>query len=86
MNFAGPGNFPGPVHFQPGVVAKLIGPQTALATLRKGEERGAAVYRAVLDSAETPRESRYLLRTRLLPECTSTRTPWPDWRRRSSGN
>lgn len=50
--------------------AKMIGPDTTLAALNRGEESGLKAYRDALDAKEDlPPECQELIRTRLLPRC-----------------
>ncbi|HET6572236.1 MAG TPA: DUF2383 domain-containing protein [Fimbriiglobus sp.] len=49
--------------------AKLLGPDTTLSALTKGEEHGAREYADVLEKGELPAECRDLIRNRLLPRC-----------------
>ena len=48
--------------------AKVVGPATALAALRQGEEHGASEYEAALESG-VPADCQRLIRTDLLPAC-----------------
>lgn len=50
-------------------VAKAMGPATALAALRRGEEHGIGVYEEALDRATLPAECEALVRSELLPAC-----------------
>jgi uncharacterized protein (TIGR02284 family) len=47
--------------------AKLLGPDTTLAALRRGEEHGINAYKESLDKDALPAECKDLIRTRLLP-------------------
>lgn len=50
--------------------AKMIGPDTTLAALKRGEESGLKAYQTALDAKEgLPAECLELIRTRLLPRC-----------------
>lgn len=49
--------------------AKLIGPDTTLAALKRGEESGRSAYQEALDAREgLPAECQELIRTRLMPQ------------------
>ena len=49
--------------------AKLIGPATALGTLKQGEEYGIGQYESTLADPDVAREDKDLIRYRLLPRC-----------------
>lgn len=49
--------------------AKLLGPDTTLAALMKGEEHGIKEYREALDKEGLPTECQELIFTRLVPRC-----------------
>ncbi len=49
--------------------AKLLGPDTTLAALKRGEEHGINDYQDALDGEALPTECKDLVRTRLLPRC-----------------
>lgn len=49
--------------------AKLMGPQTALAALKQGEEHGIGDYQKALESDDVSTENKHLIRTELLPRC-----------------
>jgi uncharacterized protein (TIGR02284 family) len=49
--------------------AKLIGPDTTLAALMRGEEHGIKEYQDALEKGDLPAECQELIRTRLLPRC-----------------
>jgi uncharacterized protein (TIGR02284 family) len=49
--------------------AKMLGPDTTLAALKRGEEHGIKEYEDALESGELPAECQELIRTRLLPRC-----------------
>ncbi len=49
-------------------VAKLIGPETALAALKQGEEHGIAQYEKAIERKDLSAETIALLRTELLPQ------------------
>lgn len=50
-------------------VAKAMGPATALAALRRGEEHGIGEYEEALDREGLPAECDALVRSELLPAC-----------------
>lgn len=50
-------------------VEKAMGPATALAALRRGEEHGIGVYEEALDRETLPPECEQLIRAELLPAC-----------------
>lgn len=49
-------------------VAKLIGPETALAALKQGEQHGLEQYEKALQHKDLPEETVTAIRTKLLPE------------------
>lgn len=49
-------------------VAKLIGPETALAALKQGEEHGLAQYEKAVDRKDLSSETITTIRTKLLPQ------------------
>lgn len=49
--------------------AKLVGPSTALAALRQGEEHGIGEYEAALENADIHPDCHQLIRADLLPAC-----------------
>lgn len=49
--------------------AKLIGPDTTLAALKRGEEHGIKDYKGAIEEEGMPAECQELFRTRLLPQC-----------------
>jgi uncharacterized protein (TIGR02284 family) len=49
--------------------AKVIGPDTVLAALKRGEEHGIGEYQDALDKPGLPAECRELIRSQLLPRC-----------------
>lgn len=49
--------------------AKLIGPVTAMAALKQGEEHGIAQYEKTLENKELSTEGNYLIQSDLLPRC-----------------
>jgi uncharacterized protein (TIGR02284 family) len=49
--------------------AKLLGPDTTLAALKRGEEHGINEYREALDKEGLPAECQELIFTRLVPRC-----------------
>ena len=49
--------------------AKLIGPDTVLASLKQGEERGITAYEAALANEKVAEECKALIRSTLLPRC-----------------
>lgn len=49
--------------------AKVIGPATALAALRQGEEHGVSEYESALENEQVHSECHRLIRTDLLPAC-----------------
>ena len=49
--------------------AKLIGPDTALAALRQGEEHGINEYQSALENEAVAEECRMLIKVTLLPRC-----------------
>ncbi len=50
-------------------VAKVVGPCTALAALRQGEEHGISEYESAMENENLNPECQYLIRTDLLPAC-----------------
>ncbi len=50
-------------------VAKVMGPQTALAALRRGEEHGIGIYETALANDDMSVECKHLFRNDLLPRC-----------------
>jgi hypothetical protein len=48
-------------------VAKMVGPQAALAALKQGEEHGIGQYQAALDNPGIADECKFLIRSELLP-------------------
>lgn len=51
--------------------ARLLGPATALGTLKQGEEYGIGQYENVLNDASVDSDDKDLIRYRLLPRCHS---------------
>ena len=49
--------------------AKVIGPDTVLAALKQGEERGISNYESALENEKVTTECKDLIRTTLLPRC-----------------
>jgi uncharacterized protein (TIGR02284 family) len=49
--------------------AKLLGPDTTLAALRRGEESRVHEYKEALEQVGLPAECKEVIRTRLLPRC-----------------
>lgn len=49
--------------------AKLLGPQTALAALKQGEEHGINDYEQALQGDDLSTENKHLIRSDLLPRC-----------------
>lgn len=49
--------------------AKLLGPDTTLAALKRGEAHGVKDYQKTLEKDDLPAECQELIRTRLLPRC-----------------
>ena len=52
-------------------VAKLIGPETALAALKQGEEHGIGQYEKALERKDLSAETMATIRTKLLPQSQS---------------
>ena len=50
-------------------VAKLLGPQAALAALKRGEEIGISSYESAIEDVDVPTECKDILRDDLLPRC-----------------
>jgi uncharacterized protein (TIGR02284 family) len=49
--------------------AKLLGPDTTVVALMKGEDHGVKEYQQALEKDELPGECQDLIRSRLLPQC-----------------
>ncbi|WP_020470057.1 DUF2383 domain-containing protein [Zavarzinella formosa] len=49
--------------------AKILGPETALAALRQGEEHGVNDYQSALENMAIAEECRMLIKITLLPRC-----------------
>lgn len=49
--------------------AKLIGPETVLAALKKGEQHGISEYEEALNNKDVNAECKEMIRSDLLPKC-----------------